>query len=493
VFKYENFDPSHFLQFLKQGLFNDEINQVLERFNLYPPILQFELIKYIKEKKLPNVSLSVLSKVFNATQEDIRILLLAPFKEFKVIVADKDEAKLVRGLVISGTKKIITNNKGIYPELKVIKKWYGSGFAVFFEELFVGKSFMLPLAVALYIRNLPPNLVFTGKIDSKGNIFEVDNLDAKFKLARQLNLKLITPLHAGHINIIKQFLDRDCWDVPFYVTTEDLKEFDTFCKGTPLRAIYSNLKFFEGLRIFYDLHKEDFCIVTGQLREKCEWHRQCVRFYESVHKIKHTLFGDKLFHFGIRGPSTLAFSLGILWGSQEPFYIYHYQSGRYHQISVSNPRELKQRVRKTNLIEFEFVPSGNDLAIILQLAHHELFADAREYINRKLRSPSFLWISHITSGNVQVMEFKQVVKEIASVIQDIRKTYTFENFHFFFSCPVPIAFMLGVAFGHYSEGVVYNYQKGEDLYMPVVELSFLRKIREDRLQVHSQFIYSIKN
>jgi hypothetical protein len=38
--------------------------------------------------------------------------------------------------------------------------------------------------------------------------------------------------------------------------------------------------------------------------------------------------------------------------------------------------------------------------------------------------------------------------------------------------------MLGVAFGHYTDGCLYNYQKDEQIYIPAIEFSILRSIRE---------------
>jgi hypothetical protein len=37
--------------------------------------------------------------------------------------------------------------------------------------------------------------------------------------------------------------------------------------------------------------------------------------------------------------------------------------------------------------------------------------------------------------------------------------------------------MVGLAFGHYEEGWIYNYSGG---YEPVLSISFLRKLREGR-------------
>ncbi len=230
--------------------------------------------------------------------------------------------------------------------------------------------------------------------------------------------------------------------------------------------------------MFYDISIDELCLVTGQLKEVESWEKACKEFYKKVWNLKNKLSGKKIFHFGIRGAASLGMALGILWGSQEPFVIYHYQAGKYHPVKVLNPREIKEKVLEYKNISWSFEEGGEDLVIVLKFAHHELFADVKEFAKTRIENPSFLLVEHRASGNIPPEEFKIIVKETASLIQNIRKERSFRRFHFFFSCPVAIAFMLGVAFGHYAEGVLYNYQKEEQIYIPAVELKILRKIRE---------------
>ena len=482
MFRYESFKEEHFLKFLKQGLFDEDINEVIRSYILYSPRLQFELINYLRNKKLPQLSLKTFSNALSISQKDARHILNGEGRVFKLVITSSESGqacgKVIKALVIPGTSKIITNNEHIKRHLSPIKKFTEKNFAVFFEEAFTGKSFMLPLAVALYVKNLPQNILFTGKIDSKGNIFEVDYVEEKYKIAQKEGLKLITPSQVGHLRTIKAFLDKETWNLPFYITSENIEEMELFLSFLSIEEITEEISFFEGLELFYEISKKNFCIVTGQLKNKNEWEKACREFYQTTRDLKLKLPGEKKFHFGIRGPAALAFALGVVWGSQDPFVIYHYQGAKYHPIEVENPRYLKERVQKIKNIKWSFEKKGENLVVLLRFSHHELFADAKAFAEKNLKNPSFLFIEHYASGNVPVEEFKKVVQETASLIQDIRKEHTFESFHFFFSCPVTIAFMLGVAFGHYTDGCLYNYQKEEQIYIPTIKFSTLREIRE---------------
>jgi hypothetical protein len=115
---------------------------------------------------------------------------------------------------------------------------------------------------------------------------------------------------------------------------------------------------------------------------------------------------------------------------------------------------------------------------MLSFAHHEMESDVKNYISQKVENPSYLLLRAKSSGNIVVEDMKEVATETASVIQNIRREHSFEDFHFFLSAPVPIAFMVGLSFGHYGEGYIYNYAGGT--YEPVVPFSFLKALREGK-------------
>lgn len=490
MFRFEAFDENDFLEFLWQGLFDDFIEEVLKRFELYSPKVQFELILYIRERLKESLYPEILAKALEIKEDDAEHIMKGDGKIFEILIAERDNkgkvtGKICKALAIPQTSKIITNLSHLKSKLSVLKKLLGYNFAVFFESAFSGGSFMLPLAVALSVKKIPEDLRFTGKLNSKGEVLKVDFIKEKLEFAQRHNLRLITPLQIKKFETIKIYLENETWDIPFYVTSASRQEFLDF-KNSDSYQGKKNLAEFDilkGIELFYGLSEENFYLVTGKLSTKETWEGFCKEFYDKINLIKNRLPGVKTFHIGIRGAVSFGFALGVLFSHFDPFVFYHYQVvegiPKYHPIPVFTPRELKERLTKEyELIKPNFEKRGDDLVIILNFSHHEPTADVKRYISENLKEPSFLILETEKKGNLPVEVFFEVARESASFIQEIRKTFSFNSYHFFFSCPIPIAFMVGLAFGHYADGWIYNYEKEEAIYKPVLNFKFLRKIRE---------------
>jgi len=485
VFPFEDFEPQHLIEFLKQGLLDEYIDEVFRRFHYYPPEVQFNLICYIREHLKDVFSIKLLQEVLGIKRGDAETLLKGEGELCKLVLSTESKAVLSQALVISPTSLIITNLDHLKPKLRIIKNLTGKAFAVFFEHYFKGESFMLPLAVTLSVKNKPKHLLFTGKLNSKGYILEVEHLDKKKKLAKKEGYILITPSQVSHLDTIKAFLEREKWDIPFYVTSAGIEEVDFFLNSIKIERIFAYLDIFQGLEIFYQLKKESFYLITGQLTSPEEWLEHSKAFYEKLYIIKNRLPGIKTFHLAIRGPVALAFALGILYSHFDPFVFYHYQTiegvVNYHPIPIHSPRSLKELKDTFEYIKVSFEEGDEEeLAVILNFSHHELIGDVKNFIKKIGKNPSFLIIESPYKGNLPLEIFPIVAREAASAIQKFRKDYSFKNYHFFFSCPVPVGFMVGLSFGHYADGWIYNYQKGKDLYEPVLSLKELRLIRESK-------------
>ena len=202
-----------------------------------------------------------------------------------------------------------------------------------------------------------------------------------------------------------------------------------------------------------------------------DWIEAVRQFYSTVKEI------DGHIHLALNGPSSLAFGCGVIFGSLKTFSFWHYQNGAYHPIPITNVRALKQRLKQYNYVEPFYEAGGKDLVVMLNYSHHEIKTAVKEYVMNKLRleNPSYLEISlKDTTGNIPIELMPAVANETSSLLQDAKKHQSFDRFHFFFSCPVPIAFMVGVAFGLYDELVVYNFS---GTYEPVLKFEDLTKIK----------------
>ncbi|NAZ30934.1 MAG: SAVED domain-containing protein [Caldimicrobium sp.] len=486
-FLFEDFDENHILSFLEQGLLDEHIEELLMRWNLFSPKVQFALINYIRERLKDSFSPRVLVKHLKIKPiKDADQIVRGKGKHFEIIVVDKDKADFAKGLVIPNTSKVITN----LPELKnsstIVKKLLNKNFAVFFDTYISGKSFMLPLAVALNIERIPEDLRFTGALNAKGDILEVEHLKEKIEFAKAQGLRLITPLQVKRFNTIKAYLEKDKWDIPFYITSAGYEEFSNFLKAFIGEKTFEEFEVLKGLELFYGLQEDTFYQLTGQLKTEEDWKKVCQDFYTRYYKIVNTLPWNKIFHLGMRGAVALSFAFGVLYSHFYPFVFYHYQAKegetKYHTIPIYEPRYLKERKSQYNHINTHFEHNGEDLVILLNFGHHEAIADVKSYAFSHLNNPSFLVLEAKQKGNVPIESFSEVAKECASAIQDIRSQYSTKTYHFFFSCPIPIAFMVGLAFGHYVDGWIYNFQKDGSSYQPVLEFRFLRKIREGNVR-----------
>ena len=478
MFRYYTIEDKHFKGLLESGKLDEDLDEIIEQFQFFTPFKQYELVKYIKDKKV-FPSLNKLAETFGISEEDARAFLSNPFREVLIPTVDSGEGKLVRAITVKGLSAVITNGEHLKESLDIIKEFLGFGFFVFFDELFSGESYMLPVTLSLYVENIPGDLLFTGKIDKEGRIYEVNGIPKKRKLAQKYGYRLIPPSRLSRVQDIKAWLDAERYDVPLFITktTQNYEgEFNSFLKSLLIKDVEKAL---ENLELFNGIGKDTILMITGRLEpEEKVWKEGVREFYKRIKEIEDKLSGKEVYHLGINGASAFAFACGTIYGSYKPFVFYHFQNGRYIPLRVENVRTLKERVKDYKNIEYKYEEGGESLVVILSLAHHSAEADVKTYT--KSLAPSYLVIRHRKAGNIEPEEMIEISREIASLIQDIREKKNVKEFHFFFSAPVAICFMVGVAFGYYSPGYIYNYEKPHG-YERVLKLEDIRNIREGKI------------
>ncbi len=475
MWKFWKIEPEHFKVLLEAGKFDDLIEEIYVQFWELPVQHQYELVKYSKKKAIfPSVG--VLRKVFGASEEGVRGFFNGKYKEFCFPVVGSGHAEFVNAFLIEGSNEVLTNLKGIKKYLKPVKEFIGKGFWIFFDKEFSGSSFQLPTVLNLYVENMPSDVMFSGAVDKNGNIRTADKLEEKRKLAESRGLRFVEPYQFKNVQEIKEWFDANRYDVPLYITKtadgwegEWKKYLSSLCVKEA-EELVKKLEILSGV--------ETKPLVVGQLVGKA-WEEVAKTFWKRFKDTERRLHGKEKWHIAINGPSALAFALGVLFGSQKPFIFYHFQNNTYHPIPVDNVRELKERSKNLEKVSLKFEKGGKNLVVMLSFAHHDMESRVKEYVLQKIKSPSYLLIESERSGNITVEDMKELAKECANLIQNIKKEQSFEDFHFFFSTPVPIAFMVGLAFGHYEDGWIYNYNGS---YEPVLSISFLRKLREGKYE-----------
>lgn len=475
MFRFSEIDPDHLIKLLKAGKLDEDLDDLFSRFWELPPRVQFELVKYVKERSvLPSVK--VIEETFGVGYEDARKLLNLPHREFFVPVVDpQGRGLLVRGLSVRGTDALITNQRHLLRGVEVIRTFLGEGFALFFDAKIEGESYLLPSAVSLYIEKPPPDAVFTGRIDEKGNIYEVNGIPKKRKAVQERGLRLVEPSRLTRLQDLKAWCDAESYNVPVFITNSlrdyegELKSFHSDVRIKDVEKVLDHLEVVNGVG------RDELLLKTGQLPpERAVWVKAVAEFYAVVKRLEKSLGGREVLHIGIKGPATLAFSMGAVYGSQKPFVFYHFQDNTYHPIEVRNVRFLKERVRNYEHIDPKVIPGGDTLVVILSMAHHDPESAVIEFTREM--NPTYLVFRHRRTGNLSVEDMVSTARECASKIQDMRAERNYREFHFFLACPVPVAFMVGIAFGFYNEG--YVYQHYGDRYERVVSLKDIRNIRE---------------
>ena len=477
MFRFSGIDQKHLLKLLRAGELDEYIDELFSQFWELPSAVQFEIVRYVKERSV-FPSITTLQDTFRLDYEDAKRLLNTPHREFLVpAVNGAGRGLLVSGLSIRGTKGLITNQRHLLQSMEVIKSFLGEGFALFFSADIGGESYMLPAVVSMYIDKPPPEAVFTGKIDEKGNIYEVNGLPQKRKAVREKGLRLVEPSRLTRLQDLKSWCDAESYDVPLFVTNS-LQNYEgelvSFYSGVLIEDVNYVLSHLE---VINGIGREGLVLRTGQLSpEKDAWLKAITGFYAVLKGLEKSLGGREVPHIGIKGPSALAFSLGAVFGSQKPFVIYHFQNRTYYPIEVRNVRYLKERVKNYEHISAKVIPGGDTLVVILSMAHHDPESAVVEFT--KDWKPTYLVLKHKRTGNLPPTEMAVSAQECASKVQDLRAERNYREFHFFLACPVPVAFMFGIAFGFYNNGWVY--QLYGDSYQKVVSLKDVKDVREGR-------------
>ena len=461
--------PQELREFIENGKVDDLLEDILENFWSLSAEVQYALIKRMRLLN-EDISIATLSRVFGCKEKEAFEILTNECREvFFPVVNDKGDGRLVRALIIKDTSSLITNSPSRLDELRIL----GENFSLFFDSLFEGSSYMLAVGVGLRCDEIPEGLAFTGRIDSTGNVYPVGSIKEKRRICEREGFRLVSPyeLREKNLNYLVDWLSKDTLDIPFYFTTfqesaeSEFKKFLRYTKTDP-----------EALRVFYGIDVRTFLQASGRL-EGVRWFESAKEFYRRISTLQS---GDKKRHIHLAGrmPSSLAFAFGILFGSQTPFTFYHFQNQEYIPVVVQNVRYLKERtdVGRIEGFIYKYIPKGDELVVLVGGAFHTAGAAVREFMGEG--DYSFLLTGHERSGNLSPERMMEFSRAVSSLIQEKKDDREFKRYHFFFSCPVSVAFMLGVSFGHYAPASIYNYEQGEERYIQVLRTEELRRIRE---------------
>ena len=401
-------------------------------------------------------------------------------------------------------------NEGLNTIKTILKKKNKEkNFFVIFDENFTGKSFMLSVISGLLLpeENIE-NYAFTGVLNEEGEIFPVGYIEDKKRVAKENELKLISYEIVDTIDELIYWLGNEPVDIPF-----------VFLIGKPKEEVINSLKKLEknikqtkpyfslkGLEKIFDLKIENLTayypkflpqLKEDEILKENLWQEQVKKFEEKLRTINTKIEKkERIIHIALGIPVSLAMAFGIKFGVRKPAVIYHYQSDEYVPVmDLSTKRTLRkikyirknidENLNNIDVILPKQIINDKDVAVAIWLASHSPYADVENYLKSNGKNWNILKIeSKEFQGDIPFPDdFEELgkdywiryVSEIYSVLNILKDRYLIDRYHFFLSVPVPIGFALGMAIGHFLEGIIYSFNIGqnvktEERYFPVFNI-----------------------
>ncbi|WP_457641255.1 SAVED domain-containing protein [Persephonella sp.] len=453
-------------------------------------------LNFEKLKENLNLPESIIKKIFRSNPVKVRFpIALDGYSDLAtayIIPLDKDT-------------KILTfsQNKEMESSLKIIKNLVTrknpdiKSFFVIFDKDFTGRSFMLAVTAGLLLpqKNIE-DFAFTGYLNEKGEIFPVSHISEKEKTTRKYGYKLITPDVVDTVDQLIYWLGDQPVDIPFIqLFGKDFEE-ALISVGKLEKKIQEKNPFFslKGLERIFDLKKEDLIlhrdgflpvISEKDLDKENEWIKTVEQFEEKLENIYLKVKNKKrVLHISI-SIAALAFAFGVKLGTKKPVVLYHYQSDDYYPvIDLSDKNKIRKiKLIKKDIKQYEKIKvktlkdqdSAKEIAVAIWFASHNPYGDTVRLAEDKGWNVVGIETKN-HQGNIPLPNetgdedyWIHYVSETYSYINFLKNDSNTERFHFFISSPVQISFALGMAVGHFIEGIVYNHNK--TTYYPIYRIN----------------------
>ncbi len=198
-----------------------------------------------------------------------------------------------------------------------------------------------------------------------------------------------------------------------------------------------------------------------------------------------------MFHIFLNCPAALAIGLGSIIGTKYEVVLHHYQKGSgdnpyypvidFYSLSTLNQdgvHILKSRVNAPNqFIRVEEPQTLSSIVLVsLFLAGHDLKGDV-EKISNERKIPA-LHIRSTMEGTIPLnADWLRASREVASCLLNLASNKEIKTIELYLSCPIILAFAIGMAFGTQTPIEVYNWFPVSKGYKPVLGLNRLRQSR----------------
>ena len=243
----------------------------------------------------------------------------------------------------------------------------------------------------------------------------------------------------------------------------------------------------------FNVDKDNFIIrrENNLTENQLEWEALVHSFENKVLKLSAKLKGRKVFHIFLNCPAALAIGLGSIIGTKYEVVLHHYQKGSgdnpYHPVidfySLSTLNQdgvhiLKSRVNTPNqFIRLEEPQTLSSIVLVsLFLAGHDLKGDVDKISNER-KIPA-LHIRSTMEGTIPLnADWLRASREVTTYLLNLASNKEIKTIELYLSCPIILAFAIGMAFGTQTPIVVHNWFPVSKEYKPVLELNKLRQSR----------------
>lgn len=214
------------------------------------------------------------------------------------------------------------------------------------------------------------------------------------------------------------------------------------------------------------------------------WQQFVRRFSVRVHRLARKLGEQRVFHVFVRCPSALAVGLGAVTGTFHQIVVHHYQpgEGKSPYISVTDSlksnKGLRARLGQEVQRPYEHITVDEptditpEIYVAVFLARHNPRGDAE-----KKAEEAGSGVAHICRSRAGALtggdDWLGLAQEIGDVLLGLIARKEVSRVHLVLSCPVALAFLLGVALGSHSAVTVHNWFKSEQVLHPVLALDQL--------------------
>ena len=372
--------------------------------------------------------------------------------EFQFPVVNGNGGEIAKGIAL-----LVDKRQG--GKVSQIEELTGKGVLALFDREFSGDSFQAPLAYALLYRELPENLLLSGKLS--GEEFSADHLKEKEEIARKEGKILIGK---GNIRKLGEFLKGEKTEIPLFIGTgekESLNQpFELLCRTVNFKPVKGYLD--EELLIFP---------LPATLPHSESWLPFFKNFRKRTLEIKDRIPFPFSLHLALKTPITFSFGAGIVIGTGKlPIAVYHFENGKYHRVIdlTEDSRQIKRRRRELRHIEIisETEKETDTAVVALQVASHETRRKGEELAEHFNGDFFYIHAPELKGGVPLSENWTEIVAELYEAMNRVYDR-GYRKFHLIMSVPNPIAFALGMAVGNYWDIEVWSYFKELKDYKPV--------------------------